>query len=203
MNIEYIVNKYTNLVYKICLDMLSSSLDAQDMTQEVFIGFYLHINDYINLPENDIKNIICKIALNKCRDYLKSKSYKLKLLTNDDDTELANYEEDIKNPDYNKDNPKDTTENGDFTYIYEYVGLGEDNDILEEIIKNDSKNYINKIINELKEPYKSIIYNYYIVGLSLDELCAKLNTSKPTLKVQLYRAKQILKEKLNNGGGFV
>lgn len=171
MNIEYIVNKYTNLVYKICLDMLSSSLDAQDMTQEVFIGFYLHINDYINLPENDIKNIICKIALNKCRDYLKSKSYKLKLLTNDDGTELANYEE--------------------------------DNDILEEIIKNDSKNYINKIINELKEPYKSIIYNYYIVGLSLDELCAKLNTSKPTLKVQLYRAKQILKEKLNNGGGFV
>lgn len=173
MSIEYIVNKYTNLIYKICLDMLSSSPDAQDMSQEVFLSFYLHMEEYISLPENDIKNILCKIALNKCKDYLKSKSYKLKLLTNDDETDLANYEE--------------------------------DNNILEEIIKQDSQNYIQKIINELKEPYNDILYCYYIDCLSLDEISSKLNIAKPTLKVQIYRGKKILKEKLEGdyGGGFI
>ena len=74
MSIEYLISKYTNLIYKICLDILCSSPDAQDISQEVFLSFYLHIDDYINLPENEIKDILCKIALNKCKDFLKSKS---------------------------------------------------------------------------------------------------------------------------------
>ena len=73
MSIEYLVEKYTNLIYKICYDMLNSSPDAQDLSQEVFLSFYLHLEEYINLPEKDIKNILCKIALNKCKDFLKSK----------------------------------------------------------------------------------------------------------------------------------
>ena len=173
MSIEYLINKYTNLIYKICFDMLCSSPDAQDMSQEVFLSFYLHIDDYINLPENDIKNILCKIALNKCKDFLKSKVYKLQLLTNGDETELENYEQ--------------------------------DNNILEEIIKQDSQNYIEKIINELKEPYNNILYLYYIETYTLDEICEKLDIPKPTLKVQLYRGKKILKEKLDKdyGGEFL
>lgn len=173
MSIEYLINKYTNLIYRICLDMLDSSPDAQDMSQEVFLSFYLHIDDYINLPENEIKNILCKIALNKCKDFLKSKSYKLKLLTNNDDTDLENYEQ--------------------------------DNDILEEIIKKDEQNYIQKIVNELKEPYNKLLSLYYIDNLNLDEICNMLNISKPTLKVQLYRGKKILKEKIkeSDGGDFI
>ena len=171
MSIEYLISKYTNLIYKICLDILCSSPDAQDISQEVFLSFYLHIDDYINLPENEIKDMLCKIALNKCKDFLKSKSYKLKLLTNDNETELENYEQ--------------------------------DNNILEEIIKKDEQNYIHKILNELKEPYKEILTLYYIKNLTLDEICCKLNCSKPTLKVQIYRGKQILKKMLEDGGDFI
>ena len=43
MSIEYLVEKYTNLIYKICYDMLNSSPDAQDLSQEVFLSFYLHL----------------------------------------------------------------------------------------------------------------------------------------------------------------
>lgn len=39
------------------------------------------------------------------------------------------YEEEI-NPDYDKNNPKDNTKDKHFTYEYEYVGLGEEDDIL-------------------------------------------------------------------------
>lgn len=173
MSIEYLINKYTNLIYRICLDMLNSSPDAQDTSQEVFLSFYLHIDEYINLTEKEIKNILCKIALNKCKDFLKSKSYKLKLLTNDDDTDLETYEQ--------------------------------NNDILEELIKKDEQNYIQKIVNELKEPYCKLLSLHYIDCLSLDEICDSLNISKPTLKVQIYRGKKLLKEKLeeSNGGDFI
>lgn len=168
MSIEYLVDKYSNLIYRICFDMLNSSPDAQDMSQEVFLNFYLHKDKYLILPENDIKNILCKIALNRCKDFLKSKSYKLKLLTNDNEIDLEKYEE--------------------------------NNDILEEIIKQDEKNYIQKIINELKEPYRSILLLYYIDNYTLDEISFKINISKPTLKVQIYRAKKILKDKIESGG---
>lgn len=43
MNIEYLIDKYSKLVYKICYDMLNSPLDAQDTSQEVFLSFYLNI----------------------------------------------------------------------------------------------------------------------------------------------------------------
>ena len=84
MSIEYLVEKYNKLVYKICYDMLGSSLDAQDTTQEVYLSLYINFERYGNLSENDIKNIICKIALNKCKDILKSKARKLQNLTSDD-----------------------------------------------------------------------------------------------------------------------
>lgn len=76
-----------------------------------------------------------------------------------------------------------------------------DNEIEANIIRNDERNYISKIINELKEPYKTIIKLYYIDELTLDELSNKLNTNKAILKVQIYRGKQILKEKLLSNGG--
>ena len=164
-----IVNMYNKLVFKICYDMLGSAPDAQDISQEAFLSFYLHLNDYINLPQNEIKNILCKIALNKCKDFLRGKTHKLKLLTNDDDTNLENYED--------------------------------DNNILEELIKKENSNYITKIINELKEPYSSIIKYYYIENLSLDELAKKLDTQKSTLKVQLYRAKKLLQKEVEKTGG--
>ena len=40
MSIEYLVEKYSKLVYKICYDMLKNPLDAEDITQEVYISLY-------------------------------------------------------------------------------------------------------------------------------------------------------------------
>lgn len=172
MNIEYLVEKYNKLVYKICYDMLGSSLDAQDITQEVYLSLYLNFERYKSLCENDIKNIICKIALNKCKDVLKSKSRKLQNLTNDDLIALENYES--------------------------------DNDIDEEIYLKDRANYLSKIVNELKEPYNDVLRKYYLEELSLDEIANLRNTSKATIKMQIHRGKNLLKEKIEeNGGGYL
>lgn len=103
-DIEYIVNKYSNLIYKICYDMTFDSQEASDLSQETFISYYTHISSYENLPENEIKNIICKIALNKCKDYLKSKIKKQMLITdiNTEALEKYKYENDIEEKIYIK-----------------------------------------------------------------------------------------------------
>ena len=169
MNVEYLLEKYGKLVYKICYDMLKNQEDAEDLLQETYFSLYKNLNRYLNLPENDIQNIICKIALNKCRDLLKSKSKKLENLTDYDETKLENY------------------------LI--------DNKIDEQIYLKDRKMFVIKMINELKMPYRQILYDYYIDQKSLDEIAKSQDVLKDTLKVQLYRAKKLLKEKLVLNGG--
>lgn len=169
MNIDLFIEKYSKLIYKICFDMLSNTKDAEDLTQETYLALYCNFSKYSNLSENDIKNIMCKIALNKCRDYLKSNIKKIEKNTNDD-------------PDILK--------------LYTAF-----NDLEDEVLTKENSVYIRKKIKELKEPYKTIIYEYYLKELSLDELAKKRKVSKQTLKTQLYRAKKILKENIKKDGG--
>lgn len=76
MKFEEIVNKYTSLAYKVAIDMIYSPEDAQDLVQEAYLSLYSHFKEYKKLKENEIKNILCKIVLNKCKDYLKSSKRK-------------------------------------------------------------------------------------------------------------------------------
>jgi len=172
MKFENLVRNYTKLVYKICLDMLSVPQDAEDITQEVYINLYKHIDRYDNLTENELRNLICKIALNKCKDLIKSRITKVTEFTILDD--ITNYEDYASN-----------------------------NNIEEELFKQEKNMYIAKIINELKQPYKSILYDYYINEYSLDEIAQKSNISKATLKVNIYRGKNILKQIINDSGGEI
>lgn len=169
MSIEEIVEKYSALIYKICYNMLNNPQDAEDITQEVFINTYKSLNRYSDLKENEMKNLICKIALNKCRDVIKSKTYRLEKLTDYDEVSIEKYEI--------------------------------DNRIDEEIFEKERKLYVNKMINELKEPYKTVLVEYYINEKTLDELSDITNRTKGTLKMQIHRGKEILKESMNINGG--
>ena len=77
----------------------------------------------------------------------------------------------------------------------------DNNNIDEKIFENQRKEYIKKAINNLKEPYKSVIYDYYILEKNLDEISINKNISKGTVKMQLHRGKKILKESLEKTGG--
>ena len=163
------IDKYSKLVYKICYDMLINSFDAEDITQEVYISFYKHFDEYGKLQENEIKNILCKIALNKCKDVLKSKAKKIENMTTDNILSLENYIMPNKMED--------------------------------EILEKEKKENIIKLIKDIKEPYGNILYLYYIKQNSLDEISENLGIKKQTLKMQIYRAKKLLKEKIESIGG--
>ncbi len=71
---EWVVENYKNLVFKICLDLLKDYFEAENVSQETFISFYKTYDRYSNLEDNELKNLIARIALNKCRDYIKKKT---------------------------------------------------------------------------------------------------------------------------------
>lgn len=167
MGIEYLIEKYNKLVYKICYDMLKNPLDAEDAVQETYINLYKSFERYKDLEEFELKNILCKIALNKCKDVIKSKSYKIRSLTIEYDNSIENI-----------------------------IGI---EDVEHEILQNEKKRSILKAIKSIKEPYSSILYDYYINEFSLDEIALKNKVSKSTLKMQLYRAKKKFKEIINGG----
>lgn len=172
MKFEDLVTKYTKLVYKICLDMLYVPQDAEDITQEVYFNLYKNLGRYKNLNEKEMKNLICKIALNKCKDVIKSKVNKFIEVT---------ILEDISN----------------------YENYAIDNEIDEKIFKQEKRRNIIKMINELKDPYKTILYDYYINEYSLDELEESLKVPKATLKVNIYRGKKLLKKVIEDSGGEI
>ena len=82
---EKIVETYYKLVYKICFDVLKDTFEAENISQETFLSLYKNFYKYSCLKDNDLKNLICKIALNKCKDYLKSYNFKLVKTSNIDD----------------------------------------------------------------------------------------------------------------------
>jgi RNA polymerase sigma-70 factor (ECF subfamily) len=60
------------------------------------------------------------------------------------------------------------------------------------------REYILEQINDLDGHYKQILISYYYLDLSYDEISKALDISIGTVKSRLYRAKGILKSKLEN-----
>lgn len=164
MRFENVVNQYSNLAYKIAIDMLSSPYDAQDIVQEAYLSLYNHFKEYGQLPEKEIKNVLCKIVLNKCKDYLKSNKRK------------------------------------EITVLEDFADFQENT--LYEFFKEDDTE-IRNAIHQLDSPYKEILIQYYVEENTLEEIANKNNTSKGTIKVQITRGKQKLKEILRKERDFM
>jgi RNA polymerase sigma-70 factor (ECF subfamily) len=163
--LEKYIDMYQNLVFTVCHRFIDDKFECENIVQDTYLSFYSKISDYAELPENDVKNLLCKIALNKAKDYLKSAyvRYVNKLL------EIEEVEK---------------------TY-----------EIEEDIIKGERKNIIIKILQEIDEPYSSILKEYYIDEISLDGIAKKHFSKKDVIKVQLYRGKKKMKEALLRNGG--
>jgi RNA polymerase sigma-70 factor (ECF subfamily) len=169
LNIEELIERYYKLVYKICKDLLFNPQEAEDMCQETYISIYLNLDKYKNLNENDYKNIICKIALNKCRDLLRKKNSKKELVLEDN--------------------------------IIKFDSLEISEKFEDDIIKKDGAKQIVNLIESLKVPYNKLLYEYYINEKTLDQIAIENKTSKGTIKVQIYRGKEILRKEIKKVGG--
>ena len=63
-----LMDQYKNLVFSVCLKLTGDYFTAEDISQETFISAYQHLNEFDGQSE---KAWLCRIASNKCIDYLR------------------------------------------------------------------------------------------------------------------------------------
>jgi len=71
MQIQFdtLIEEYSDLVFSVCLRITGDYFESQDLTQETFISAFSHGFSDIDNP----KAWLCRIATNKCLDWIKKK----------------------------------------------------------------------------------------------------------------------------------
>jgi RNA polymerase sigma-70 factor, ECF subfamily len=70
----------------------------------------------------------------------------------------------------------------------------------QSLIHSDTRNKVRMAVQELKEEYKTVVILKHFNDLSYEEIAEVLNISEKMVKSRLYTARQLLKEKLIDGG---
>ena len=71
---EQLVDRYQDLVFTLCYRMVGNYFEAQDLTQETFLSAWRALERFDGQHE---KAWLCRIAANKCTDYLRRKKLQL------------------------------------------------------------------------------------------------------------------------------
>lgn len=146
-NVEKIVRKYADLVYRVAFTILKNKSDAEDIFQDVFMKVCTENIKFMN--EEHEKAWLIKVTKNKCLDFLKKSCNK-------------NREE-----------------------------------LDENLVKEEkSDQYVVEEVMKLPEKYRIVIYLFYFEGYKISEIAGILDTNESTIKSQLVKARELLKESL-------
>ncbi|MBY6038037.1 sigma-70 family RNA polymerase sigma factor [Fictibacillus nanhaiensis] len=75
-----LMDEYGEEIKRLAFTYTKNWQQAEDITQEIFISVYNNLNDF--REQSTIKTWIYRIAINKCKDYVRSWHYTSTLLTN-------------------------------------------------------------------------------------------------------------------------
>lgn len=168
---DKLVHKYKNIVFNLCFKILYNYEDAEDCSQEVFIKVYNAIKTF--KFNSSFKTWLYTIALNTCRNRLKSLEYRFrknKISLNTNINPAGNPIE-IHIPD-NSYSPNDSLNN------------------------KEMENSILKTINSLPDKYKILVILKDVEEKSYDEIVTMTGLKIGTVKSILFRAREKLRVKL-------
>ena len=148
--IKEIIEKHSDMVYRVALTRSGSIENAEDIFQEVFIKFSEKMPNFIN--EEHEKAWFIRVTINLSKN--------------------------IKNSAWNK----------------KVVELNE-NIEFQETEKSD----VFSVVNELPQNYRTVIYLSYYEGYKVKEIANLMQKREGTIKTWLFRAREMLKEKLEGG----
>lgn len=161
---------YRDPIYFMLLKMMNNPYDAEDLTIEAFGKAFKNLDKYTT--DYAFSTWLFKIAINNCIDYMRRKNSSPQCV----DQDLCNYEnslQDIANP-YRQETP-------------------EDNYMEKQRVK-----IMHLAVDQLRPKYKMLIELRYYEELSYEEIAKELNISMANVKIQLYRAKDMLAAIMEN-----
>lgn len=87
---EHIVTLYEGYIYNLAYNIFNNSLDAQDVTQEIFLRIYRNLKSFKH--NSKFKTWVYRITINACIDeYKKKKSRIFEITDNEDDEEFVDF----------------------------------------------------------------------------------------------------------------
>ena len=167
-----LLDRYKNSVYHTMYKMVSNREDADDLTLEAFGKAFNKLHSYA--PRYAFSTWLFKIAINNCIDHIRKK--RLHLLSIDDPIEP----------------------NGDHDYSNNLKASTLDPE--EQFIRAQRVKLMRTIMGKLSTKYRLMIELRFFEELSYDEIAKELDIPLGTVKAQLFRAKEILYNILQQPG---
>lgn len=162
-----IIDRYQSKVFSTVYHYTHDHEEARDLTQEIFIKLYNNLKSYQS--KASFSTWLYRIAVNRCIDWTRKKRIQTVSAIYDGNEEELNI----------------------FDTIADTGGGPE-----EELIKEENRAYVRKVVEELPEIYKTVIILYYFEGFSPQEISEIIGDPKRTIETRLYRGKNLLKLKL-------
>ena len=167
-----LMKRYKDAIYFMLLKMVNNKTDAEDLTIEAFGKAFININQYE--PRFAFSTWLFSIASNNAIDHLRKKRIAVVPLE-----PLVENEINI-GIDYNS-NIHSNIENPEETFI-----------------KKQNAKLLRMAVSTLKPRYRTLIEMRYLKEYSYSEISEKLNLPLGTVKVQLFRSREILFDLLKN-----
>ncbi|MDE7186531.1 MAG: sigma-70 family RNA polymerase sigma factor [Lachnospiraceae bacterium] len=155
-----LIDSYQHLVFSICYKMTADYFASEDLTQETFLSAYNHLKDFDGKYE---KAWLCRIATNKCLDYMQSAGRR-SIPTEDIGME----------------------ESPGIAQRYENTP---ENICLEEEVRE----ILLARCRSLKPPYDEIAKAYYYDEMDVGEIARQKGMKVKTVQTQVYRARAMLR----------
>lgn len=158
-----LIKRYKIPVSQIVFKIIRDKREVEDLTQEVFIKAFQHLADF--KYGNQFASWLFKIANNHCLDHLRKKKLQTYSIQ-----ELRFQGED-----------ESEFEIPDSTYEPDL-----------KMLREQKSKLIKDAINSLPEKYREVIILRHQEEMSYEEVARKVNLPVNTVKVHLYRARELL-----------
>lgn len=166
---ETLLSKYRNLVYTIMIKMVRNPQEAEDLTQEAFIKAFRSLASF--KEEFAFSTWLMKIATNNCIDFLRKR--KLRTYSINEPVKYKDEEIEMELPDAGP-----TPERS--------------------LLQSERSRIIQEAIDELPEKYRYVILLRHKEEKSYEEISEILDLPLGTVKAQIFRAREMLNQKLKD-----
>jgi RNA polymerase sigma-70 factor (ECF subfamily) len=165
-----LVERYQRAVYNLCLRLSGNPEDALELSQEAFMKAYRSLGQY--KQEYPFGPWLLRIARNLAIDTLRARKPQVSL-------ETTEYQNDAE---------------GDNAPL-NITPVSAEPNAREILSKQETQSKLDNLIQSLPEPSRSILILKHIEEMKVEEIAQAMEMPVGTVKVQLHRARQLLKTK--------
>lgn len=166
-----LMRRYKDTIYFMLLKMVNNRTDAEDLTIEAFGKAFTNIRQYT--PQYAFSTWLFRIASNNAIDFMRKKrAVTVPLEPTSGDRSVS----------------------GEYNYNARAEGYNPE----ESIIRDQNSLILRKMVARLKPRYRKLLELRYFQEYSYDEIAKELDLPLGTVKVQLFRSREMLFELLKN-----